>query len=549
MSLLEEFENPGPLFRAAPFWAWNDKLEPEELRRQVREHAAQGCGGYFMHSRIGLVNDYMSEDWMQCIAACIEEGKRAGIYSWLYDEDCWPSGNFGFVLPDMGPEYQQKHLALVVARAEELASNPALLDDALKIFLADGVEGAQVTGLEDATGREISAATLGGRVALGFVMRHWPNYIDTLSKEVVRKFIELQYEPYAARFGQDFGDAIPGIFTDEPAYNYVMGEVVPWTETFPREFEARANYDLLPHLPALFFDIPGSEKVRLDYRRVATALYVEAFSQQIGEWCQAHKLVFTGHQVSEDTLASQTLYIGDAMAHYEYMQLPGIDHLTRRIAAPLLVKQLSSVAHQLGKERTLSETYGCSGWNASFEELKRIGDWQTVLGVNLFCQHLELYSMRGSRKRDYPPSLYYQQPYWSDYKPFMDYQARANYVMSQGKFSADVLLLHPIESAWCVASPRDMSQVAELDRSLEAVSTWLLELQRDYDLGSEAQLAKYGSVEKGLLESGTDELQGGRGASLFQSESQHSHFARSFYGHGWQSHRPPSRTLAGRWSA
>ncbi len=81
MSLLEEFENPGPLFRAAPFWAWNDKLEPEELRRQVREHAAQGCGGYFMHSRIGLVNDYMSEDWMQCIAACIDEGRRAGIYS------------------------------------------------------------------------------------------------------------------------------------------------------------------------------------------------------------------------------------------------------------------------------------------------------------------------------------------------------------------------------------------------------------------------------------------------------------------------------------
>ena len=31
--MMKNFLSPGPEFRGAPFWAWNAKLEPEELRR------------------------------------------------------------------------------------------------------------------------------------------------------------------------------------------------------------------------------------------------------------------------------------------------------------------------------------------------------------------------------------------------------------------------------------------------------------------------------------------------------------------------------------
>ena len=39
-------------YRPIPFWSWNDKLEEQELRRQVRWMKEQGFGGYFMHAII-----------------------------------------------------------------------------------------------------------------------------------------------------------------------------------------------------------------------------------------------------------------------------------------------------------------------------------------------------------------------------------------------------------------------------------------------------------------------------------------------------------------
>ena len=46
--VLQHIAKPGPEYRGAPFWAWNAKLEPEELRRQIRLFKDMGLGGFFM---------------------------------------------------------------------------------------------------------------------------------------------------------------------------------------------------------------------------------------------------------------------------------------------------------------------------------------------------------------------------------------------------------------------------------------------------------------------------------------------------------------------
>ena len=46
-------------YQSIPFWSWNDKLEPEELRRQIRNMKKAGIGGFFMHARGGLLTEYM----------------------------------------------------------------------------------------------------------------------------------------------------------------------------------------------------------------------------------------------------------------------------------------------------------------------------------------------------------------------------------------------------------------------------------------------------------------------------------------------------------
>ena len=89
------FKNPGKDWRGAPFWSWNDKLEEAELRRQIREMKKAGMGGFFMHSRVGLITEYLSKEWIKMIKACVAEAKKTGMNAWLYDEDRWPSGAAG----------------------------------------------------------------------------------------------------------------------------------------------------------------------------------------------------------------------------------------------------------------------------------------------------------------------------------------------------------------------------------------------------------------------------------------------------------------------
>ena len=100
------------------------------------------------------------------------------------------------------------------------------------------------------------------------------------------------------------------------------------------------------------------------------------------------------------------------MPHYEYFTMPGMDWLGRDIRDCFTPLQVSSVAHQMGKKEVLSETFALAGHNVGFDDLKEIYQWQMVHGITKLCQHLEGYSLEGLRKRDYPPAMYYQQPWW-----------------------------------------------------------------------------------------------------------------------------------------
>ena len=82
-------------YRVLPFWSWNDKLNREELRRQIDCFAAAGCGGFFIHSRVGLVTPYLSREWMELVKEACVYAREKGMTAWLYDEDMWPSGYAG----------------------------------------------------------------------------------------------------------------------------------------------------------------------------------------------------------------------------------------------------------------------------------------------------------------------------------------------------------------------------------------------------------------------------------------------------------------------
>jgi hypothetical protein len=497
----EEFRNPGKIYRPSPFWSWNDELNEEELRWQVREFADKGFGGYFMHSRVGLLTTYLSEEWMRCVRACLEEGKKADLESWLYDEDKWPSGFAGGLVPAKSEKYHNRFLSYEETKVEDISG---LMDDPAvqAIFEVSFSSPREIKSLSRVTSLEEireEGRLLTYRVKIDRSRSNWFNgetYVDLLNPETTEEFLRVTLDAYAEEFREDFGEFMPGIFTDEP--NYARGNYVPWTEELPRYFRELNGYDILDKLPLLFFKGNGYRKVRYDFWRTVTLRFIESFTRPYTERCEEYGFMLTGHMLCEDNLDIQIRRTGAAMPHYEYMQLPGIDHLNRNIDNPLTLKQCASVAHQFGRKRILSELFGCSGHSMTFEDQKWIADFHLALGITFFCPHLVLYTMKGDAKRDYPPTFSYHQPYWEHFKLINDYFARASYICSQGEFQTDILVLHPIGSAWATFDPSPRKPDPELWRYNEEIvklQSILLGLHRDFDYGDEIIISRHGRVE------------------------------------------------------
>jgi len=496
-----DFKNPEKRFRPSPFWSWNDALDPDELRWQVREFASKGFGGYFMHSRVGLATPYLSPEWMRCIRACLEEGTKMNVESWLYDEDKWPSGFAGGFVPAKNEEYRAKIASMKEIKAEEV---PEALGDptALGVF---EITFSGPTTIDDYKRIRKPEEIKGNSHLFMFKVepsdhknRNWYNgesYVDLLNPEVTEEFLKVTLDAYAEEFRGDFGEFMPGIFTDEP--NYEGRRHIPWTREMLEYFQRINGYDVRDKLPLLHFDGVGCHRVRYDFWRTVTLRFIEAFTAPYAERCTVNGLKMTGHYLCEDNLDIQTRCAGAAMPHYEYMPALGIDHLGRNINDPLTLKQCSSVAHQFGRTRVLSELFGCSGHSMTFEDQKWIGDFHLALGITFFCPHLTLYTMKGDAKRDYPPTLSYHQPYWEHFKLINDYFARASYICSQGKFRADILVLHSIGSAWATFVPTAEGRETlpwKYNNALVKLQDDLLALHRDFDYGDEVILSRHGRV-------------------------------------------------------
>ncbi|MCL2058119.1 MAG: hypothetical protein FWH01_03535 [Oscillospiraceae bacterium] len=516
------FKDPAAKYRPAPFWSWNHKLVPERLVEQIRSMHEQGLGGFYMHARAGLMTEYLSKEWEKAVEACIKEGERLGMYADLYDEDCYPSGNAGGLVTKGRPEFAAQ--CVVLRECEPSGAG----EDA-----GAGADADAGAGSGAGTGADADAGA-GSGAGADYVSADGKSYFfeiitspdsprwgapspDTMNKAAMNHYIEITYDWYKERFGQyfgaDFSNVVPSIFADEPNISTRFGRlagsgvlaVIPWSGGFREEFINRKGYDVWGVLAGMFFDIPGYEKTRFDFYDVSFNLFLEAFTKQIYEWCAKNNLDFTCHYWEHNY--PLTIMQGDVMAHYEYLQIPGIDMLFNlpdeleheQFGFDLIVKEVSSAAIHTGKKRTMSETHGAGGWDVTFKDQKRMLDWQFALGINYVIPHLFYLSMQGDRKRDFPLS-FINEPWWGEYKVLADYIGRLCYLMSEGSFVADTLVLHNFSSTYAAYSPMgDNKYLLELGEETRDLLTSLSGEQIYYNLGSENLLARHAKAENGKI--------------------------------------------------
>ena len=511
----ELFRTPTAEYRGAPFWAWNCQLDRKELEWQLEVLKKMGFGGAHMHVRTGMATPYLSDEYMALIKACVEKAKSENMLAWLYDEDRWPSGAAGGLVTKE-KQYRARYLlftptpyarhtgeldrvessSAAAGRTENghlLACFDVQLDD-------DGyLVASHIIPADAPAAHEKWYAYLEQHAESGWYNNQ--TYVNTLDKKAMDRFIDITYESYNRTIPEEFDRTVPSIFTDEPQFTRKstlrfatekMDVTLPWTDDLPETFAAAYDgEDLLAGIPQLIWDradrLPSV--LRYHYPDHICERFTQAFADNCGGWCRAHGLALTGHMMEEPTLESQTAALGEAMRSYRGFDLPGIDMLCARFEYTT-AKQTQSAVHQFGREGMLSELYGVTNWDFDFRGHKLHGDWQAALGVTIRVPHLSWVSMAGEAKRDYPASINYQSPWWSQYHRVEDHFARVNTALTRGKPVVRVGVIHPIESYWLHWGPAEQTALVrdELDKNFQNLTEWLLFGGIDFDFISESLL-------------------------------------------------------------
>lgn len=500
--LKAEFENPSVEYRTAPFWVWNNDVSKEDIDRSLESFKEQGIGGVFLHPRYGLITEYLSDDWWELVDYSLEKAEELDMKLWIYDENSFPSGFAGGHVAAQMPEANSEGVALRPHYLKVLEI-PEDLERVKHVFKKEGDSWKEVSA-ENEIGNQGEYCVLDLN---DYETSKWfggYSYVDLLKSGVTEKFIEITMPGYEKTLGEEFGNRVPGVFTDEPNINTRSAGPIRYTPDLYEQFEKQWGYRLEPHLMSLITETGDWQKVRHNYQSTLLRLFIDRWSKPWYEYTEEKGLAWTGHYWEHGWPNPKEG--PDNMAMYAWHQVPGIDMLfNSEEARPdqfgniRNVKELSSVVNQFQRHRALSETYGAAGWELTFEDMKRLGDWEYVLGVNLMNQHLSYMSLAGDRKHDFPQSFGPYAPYWGVYKYQADYFARLSAALSSGIQDNDILVIEPTTTGWMYYNPHS-GKNEKMNRVKNEFESFLKKLEKyqvEYDLGSEDILKDHGSIKDG----------------------------------------------------
>jgi alpha-L-rhamnosidase len=495
------FSDPPRQYSTAPLWVWNDMLTDEEIIGTLRDLAGQQVKQVFVHPRPGLMTPYLSPEWFRLWKVALKEAKRLDMNVWIYDENSYPSGFAGGLVPEEMPESRGQGLAI---KEQDSVGQPD--ENFVAAFRRDQ------SGYKNVSNEAKAVAQLPkGKYLVASIQyvgtSPWYGgkfYVNLITPGVTQKFLAVTMDAYTREIGDQYGKRVPGVFTDEPHISPAGG--LPWADDLPEVFKTRWGYDLIDNLPSLVRPVGDWKQIRHNYVQVLLDLFIDRWSKPYHDYCERHNLQFTGHYWEHEW--PNCLRSPDNMAMYAWHQRPAIDTLMNQYSEDVhaqfgnvrSVKELSSVANQLGKERTLCEAYGAGGWDLRFEDMKRIGDWLYALGVNTLDQHLSYITIRGARKRDHPQSFSYHEPWWKAYHVMAEYFTRLSLIMSQGQQINRILVIEPTTTAWMYQGDASQKEhLNDIGSRFQQMIVSLAKAQVEYDIGSEDIIARHGSTEGPLF--------------------------------------------------
>jgi hypothetical protein len=268
---------------------------------------------------------------------------------------------------------------------------------------------------------------------------------DKLSKEG----IEANYNGMIGKLVKDVGPLAGKTFTATHVDSWEVG-AQNWTPRMREEFQRLRGYDMLPFLPVLAGRMVAgpdvSERFLRDVRQTVSDLLAENY---------------IGHL---RTLANRD---GLRLSMEAYTTPANDQDVANHIEEPICefwwpdggglywsVKAMASVAHVNGLPVVGAEAFTANNnerWRAHPANIKALGDRALCDGVNRFIVHR--YAMQPWTADRWPGmtmgpwGVHYERSntWWEDSAAWHQYVSRCQYLLRQGRFVADVLVLQSEE--------------------------------------------------------------------------------------------------------
>jgi hypothetical protein len=425
-----------------PFWFLNDKLDPMELRRQLRAFRDAGLGGFVLHARVGLDPEvgYLTDEWFRLCRLVAEEARELDLKIVLYDEASYPSGSAQGRVVAENPNWATRCLVPVERRVQGPAEgvwrpNPgrSLDDELLGVYAARVVAEGSVdpASVERLAASEHDVVRYSVPAGAWILMSVWavftgatirgafsfedsahalaPPAGDIMNPDAVAAFLRYTHDAYYRHLQEHFGRTVVAMFTDEP--NPLGRDVrrgpnpVPYTPGLLDDIPGLAADEVLDRLPLLWCQAgSASERFRRAYHGGVKRRIDRVFYAAQSRWCADHGIALTGHPAESNEMgALQRFHWPGQDMVWRYVE-PGN---TTALAGPHSVapKAAASAAAVDARERNASELYGAYGWHLSLDEMKWLADWHLVRGTDLFMPHAAFYSIRGRRAFESEPDV------------------------------------------------------------------------------------------------------------------------------------------------
>ena len=266
--------------------------------------------------------------------------------------------------------------------------------------------------------------------------------VDKLSAKYVAQYVSGYLDPIQKSLGPLMGD--------HPAYitmdSWEAG-MQNWTDDMTAEFKTRRGYDPTLYLPVLAGHVVQSGEVSdrflWDFRRTLADMYADNFygamdtefgKRGLKTYAEASGVAL---EIPEDTLRNKSK-VDIPMAEFWVRALhPESEYYVD-------VRGAASAGHVFGKPIIASEAFTGGGYESPYT-LKKVADYWFAQGVNRLVFHSTAMQPLDTKPGNTMVGTHLNRNItWAEQaRPFMDYVARNEYMLQQGRFVADIAYLLP----------------------------------------------------------------------------------------------------------